>query len=168
MKRRVMSALCTVSIALAPAAFAASSSQNLELAELKVKCNELQANEQLKPFKAVVSCKQSATEWRPSASQAAPIEVANFKEIGASFSLKGYAVPFKSEAIEVAASFASCSVLEEVRKSVPAVDIELDCSALNEVESIAEICGPAIDARVEADPSIVIEEVTGKTFNSCG
>lgn len=167
MKRMVFTALSTFGLTLATGAFA-SSGQTLDLAGLKAKCNELQANEQLKPFKAVVSCKQVSTEWRPSAAQAAPVEVANFKEIGASFTLKGYDVPFKSEAIDVGASFASCSVLEQVRKTVPAVDIELSCEALDAVEGIADICGPAIDARVDADPSIVIEELTGETFNSCG
>ncbi|MES2743871.1 MAG: hypothetical protein V4655_00530 [Bdellovibrionota bacterium] len=167
MNRLVIAALCSASLSIAPSLFAASPSQNLDLAGLKVKCNELQANEQLKPFKAVVSCKQTSTEWRPSQAEADPTQIANFKEVGASFTLKGYEVPFKSEAIEIPSSFVSCSILEQVRKSVPAVDIELSCEALNSVDSIADLCAPAIDARVDADPSIVFEELTGATYNSC-
>lgn len=168
MKTTVITAFFTASFGLAPTLLAGGTIQRLNLPEFKAKCSELQANEQLKPFKAVMSCKQSSTEWRTSKATAPEVRIANFKEIGASFTLKGYEVPFESEAVEVLASFAPCSVMEEVRKTVPAVDIELGCEALSQVESIAELCGAEIDARVEADPDILIEELTGKTFNSCG
>lgn len=161
-------ALLTLALLLTSSGIAhAGAGNTLSLQGLKAKCNELQANEQLKPFKAVVSCKQVATEWRPASAAVAPVEVSNYKEIGASFSLKGYQVPFEAEPVQVGASFAACTALEEYSLTVPAVDIELECAALDAVESIADICGPAIDARVTADPSIVIEEPTGKKFNTC-
>lgn len=154
--------------AVSASAFAAQggnqSSMNLE--GLKNKCTELSANEQLKPFKAVVTCKQVTTEWRPAA-ESPSVEVQNSKQIGASFSLKGYAVPFQAEDVEVGPATAACTVLEQYKLTVPAVDIELDCAGLQAVQKLADLCGPVIDERVTADPSIQIEEKTGATFNSC-
>jgi hypothetical protein len=145
----------------------AQQSQTVDLSGIKSKCAELLQNEQLKPFKAVVSCKQVVTQWRPAKSQADALQVANFKEVGASFTLKGYEVPFKSEVLDLAPTPASCSTLEQVRLTVPTVDIELSCDALDNVQSIADICEPAIAERVDADPGIQNEELTGETFNSC-
>jgi hypothetical protein len=149
-------------------AFAAQggSQSSMTLEGLKNKCTELSANEQLKPFKAVVTCKQVATQWRPSA-EAPSVEVQNSKQIGASFSLKGYAVPFQAEDVQVGPATAACTVLEQYKLTVPAVDIELDCNGLNAVQSLADLCGPVIDERLAADPSLQIEEPTGATFNSC-
>jgi hypothetical protein len=137
------------------------------LQDLKSKCMELSANEQLKPFKAVVSCKQVASEWRPSAQPVDSIKIQNTKQIGASFSLKGYAVPFQLEEIAVSPSEAACHLLEQYTITVPAVDLELDCSALEQVQNLADLCGPAIEERFSADPALAIEEATGKTFNTC-
>jgi hypothetical protein len=154
--------------ALSASAYAAQggSQSSMTLQDLKNKCTELSANEQLKPFKAVVTCKQVSTEWRPAA-ESPTIEVQNTKQIGASFSLKGYAVPFQAEDVEVGPATAACTVLEQYQLTVPAVDIELDCAGLNAVQSLADLCGPVIDERLTADPSIQIEEKTGATFNSC-
>ena len=151
-------------------AFAATGSkdQTLDLVGLKSKCAELQQNEQLKPFKAVVSCNQVVTEWRTSTTlQADPVSIKNTRQIGASFTLKGYEVPFEAEVADIAPAFAPCSMMEQVRRTVPAVDIELSCEALAKVQSISEFCGPAINERLQADPSIQIEELTGRTFDSC-
>ncbi|RYZ60090.1 MAG: hypothetical protein EOP07_01920 [Proteobacteria bacterium] len=171
MKLSKLSSAWIVAIAIASGSTAmaagAEGSQTLDLAGIKAKCAELLQNEQLKPFKAVVSCKQVVTQWRPAAAQADALQVANFKEVGATFTLKGYEVPFKSEVLDLAPTPASCSTLEQVRLTVPAVDIELACDALESVQNITDICQPAIAARVDADPSIQIEELTGETFNSC-
>jgi hypothetical protein len=155
-------------VAVSASAFAAQggSQTSMTLEGLKDKCTELSANEQLKPFKAVVTCKQVATEWRPAA-ESPSVEVQNSKQIGASFSLKGYAVPFQAEDVEVGPATAACTVLEQYKLTVPAVDIELDCAGLQAVQKLTDLCGPAIDERVTADPSIQIEEATGVTFNSC-
>jgi hypothetical protein len=48
-----------------------------------------------------------------------------------------------------------------------AVDLELECDALDQVQTLTDLYAPAIDARVGADPSIQIEEPTGQTFNTC-
>lgn len=160
--------LSLVALALSTSAFAAGTgSGTLTLDSLKNKCTELSANDQLKPFKAIVTCKQVATEWRPAAAQAEPVQIENMKEIGASFALKGYAVPFQAEEVEAAPAQAACSVLEQYKLTVPAVDIELDCAGLQAVTKLADLCGPVIDERVKADPSIQIAEATGITFNSC-
>jgi len=140
---------------------------NLDLPGLKAKCAELSADEQLKPFKAVVTCKQVVTEWRPSSQTANPSTIANTKEIGASFSLKSYAVPFESESIDVSPSQYSCTILEQVKATVPAVDMELDCAALDQVQKLSDLCGPIIEERLAADPGIEVVEPTGKIFNSC-
>lgn len=154
-------------VALSASAFAAQGTNNgtMTLEGLKNKCTELSANEQLKPFKAVVTCKQVSTEWRPAQGQS--IDIQNMKQIGASFSLKGYAVPFQAEDVEAGPTQVACSVHEQYKLTVPAVDIELDCAGLQAVQKLADLCGPAIDERVQADPSIQIEEATGVTFNSC-
>lgn len=81
--------------------------------------------------------------------------------------LKGYEVPLKAEVMDIARPAASRPTLEQVQLTVPAVDIELACAAFKSVENITDICEPAIAARVEADPAIQIESVTGKTFNFC-
>jgi hypothetical protein len=146
----------------------AAGSTGMTLGDLKAKCNELQANDQLKPFKAVVSCKKSTTEWRPAATAPGTTEeIANSGTIGASFTVKGFQVPFKSEAIDVPGQSIGCQTLEQIKKSVAAVDIELSCADLNAVTTIAALCGPAIDARVTADPSIVTEAPTGQVFDTC-
>ena len=140
----------------------------VDLVGIKAKCNELLQNEQLKPFKALVSCSQVSMEWRPSRSLVSePVQVANAKSIGASFQMKGYQVPFASENVPVAPALASCTTLEQVKITVPAVDLELECAALDQVQTLTDLCAPAIDARVGADPSIQIEEPTGQTFNTC-
>jgi len=144
-----------------------SPGSSMTLQDLKGKCMELSANEQLKPFKAVVSCKQVTTEWRPAAQSVDPVKIQNTKQIGASFSLKGYAVPFQIEQIEVSPSEAACHLLEQYTITVPAVDLELDCSALTQVQNLADLCSPAIEERVSADPGIAIEEATGESFNTC-
>ncbi len=169
MKILKLGSALALSLCLSASAFAASAQQGqtMDLAGIKAKCSELLQNEQLKPFKAIVSCKQVLTQWRPAAAQADALQVANSKEIGASFNLKGYEVPFKSESMEMPSTPASCTTLEQVRTTIPAVDIELSCAALDSVQSVADICAPAIDERIEADPSIQIVELTGHTFNSC-
>ncbi|MCX6131312.1 MAG: hypothetical protein NTX25_19910 [Proteobacteria bacterium] len=139
----------------------------LNLTALKAKCADLTANEQLKQFKAMVTCKQVLTEWRPSTKTADPIEMQNTKEIGAAFSLKGYTVPFQAEAVEVSPSLAACGAMEQVRVTVPAVDLELTCDALAQVEKLSDLCGPAIEERIKADPSIQVTEATGESFSSC-
>lgn len=168
MKTFSMSVLALGFALSASAAYSAQGQgqSSMTLEGLKNKCTELSANEQLKPFKAVVTCKQVATEWRPSA-ESPTIEVQNSKQIGASFSLKGYAVPFQAEDVQVGPATAACTVLDQYQLTVPAVDIELDCAGLQAVQSLADLCGPAIEERVTADPSIQIEEKTGATFNSC-
>jgi len=170
MKALSMSAVA-LGFILSASAYSAQAEQptgeQMNLDALKSKCTELQANEQLKPFKAVVTCKQVTTQWRPSQQAAAPVSVPNTKEIGASFSLKGYAVPFTAEPVDIAPSEAGCTILEQFKLTVPAVDIELDCAGLEAVQKLADLCGPAIDERVTADPSIQVEEPTGLTFNSC-
>lgn len=169
MKILKLGSALALSFALSPFAIAAGSeqAQSMDLAGIKAKCSELLQNEQLKPFKAVVSCKQVVTQWRPAAAQADALQVANTKEIGASFNLKGYEVPFKSEALEMPSTFAACTTLEQIRLTVPAVDIELTCAALESVQSVADLCAPAIEERLDSDPGIQIVETTGQTFNSC-
>jgi len=168
---KAFSSVLALGFILSASAYSAQSQQpageSMTLDALKSKCTELQANEQLKPFKAVVTCKQVSTEWRPSQQLAPPVKVDNMKEIGASFSLKGYAVPFTAEEVEIAPAEAGCTVLEQFKLTVPAVDIELDCAGLEAVQKLADLCGPAIDERVTADPSIQVEEATGVIFNSC-
>ncbi|MDQ3233219.1 MAG: hypothetical protein M3Q07_15485, partial [Pseudobdellovibrionaceae bacterium] len=89
MKTFSMSVLAFGLVASASGFAAQGGSQSqMTLEGLKNKCTELSANEQLKPFKAVVTCKQVSTEWRPAA-EAPSVEVQNTKQIGASFSLKG-------------------------------------------------------------------------------
>lgn len=165
---KTLSCLSILLLGASASAFAGTPNNgSMTLAGLKAKCVELSANEQLKPFKAIVTCNQVATVWRPGAEAADTIKVQNVKQIGASFSLKGYAVPFQMEAVEVQPSEAACSVLQQFKLTVPAVDIELDCAALAQVETIAALCSPVIEERVTADPTIQIEEPTGETFNTC-
>lgn len=139
----------------------------LDLDGLKAKCAELSADEQLKPFKAVVSCRQTLLEWRPAEKQAAPVMIENVKQVGATLTLKSYSVPFQAEDVEVSPSQASCQLWEQHRITVPAVDIELDCDALAKVSSLTELCSPAIDQHLASDPAIQQIEATGNTFDSC-
>ncbi|MBC7658439.1 MAG: hypothetical protein H7249_01895 [Chitinophagaceae bacterium] len=168
MNKAASAVIFAMTMVTGTAVHAGTTPATLDLNGLKAKCNELLQNSQLKPFKAVVSCSQVTSEWRPAtAQQPDSLDVANTKTIGASFTLKGYEVPFKSEDVAMAPTLASCNLLEQVKKTVPAVDIELECSALDAITTLAQLCEPAIDARLAADPSIETTELTGKTFNSC-
>lgn len=158
------------SLSASPSGFAVSDSskaQTMSLADLKAKCAELSADEQLKPFKALVSCKQTVKEWRPVGQAGESLMIENTKEIGASFSLKGYAVPFQSEEVAMAPAAIACQIYEQVQISVPAVDLDLSCDALTKVDKLSDLCAPAIEERIKADPGIQQIETTGKTFNTC-
>ncbi len=146
---------------------AAPQNGSLTLAGLKAKCVELSGNEQLKPFKALVSCQQYSTEWRVSVQKADPIVLKNATKIGASFALKGYSVPFRAEEVLAPSTEVGCQQLDQYGLTVPSVDIELDCAALSTVDSLAAFCGPLIEERLKADPSLQIEEATGMSLNSC-
>ena len=142
--------------------------ETMDLEALKAKCQELSSNQQLKPFSAIVTCREVSTEWREAEmDEPETIEISNAREIGASFRLKGFEVPYDGEVVAVEPTLAKCAVLEEYKLTISAVDIELSCEALQEVQSLAQLCSPAIEDRLSEDPNVLREEKTGRTFNSC-
>jgi hypothetical protein len=168
LKQSLTIGLMTLGFASAAAAQDGATTESLSLEELKAKCTELSSNQQLKPFNAVVTCREVSLEWREmQMEQPETIAIENAREIGATFRLKGFEVPYGSESVQVEPTVAACTVLEEYEITIPAVDVELSCDALNQVASLAELCTPAIEERIQDDPSIMQEQRTGRTFNTC-
>lgn len=153
---------------MAPTGSTLDANQSFDLNDLKNKCTELAQNQQLKPFSATVSCREVSYEWRKMQMQN-PINITinNRREVGATVRLKSFQVPYSSESVMVAPTPADCTVLEEIKMVVPAVDIELSCADVQQVDSIANLCGPAITERLTDDPSIIRETRTGRMFNTC-
>src|SRR5688500_7167837 len=88
----------------------------IDLVGLKAKCFDLRANDQLREFKVEVTCREVGYQWK----QAAPsqFELPNVGERGAGFVMKTYNVPFSAEAIDVAPTHASCTVLERWKYTI--------------------------------------------------
>ena len=165
---KTISSLMILGLGMSGASYAGvRSGTALTLQDLKTKCVELTANEQLKPFKAKVTCSQVSNQWRRSAAAADPLKLENSNEIGATFNLKSFTVPAQAELVPLPATEIECQVWEQYKITTSAVDMELDCAALEAVENIAALCTPAIEERVKADPSVQVEEATGQKYNTC-
>ncbi len=137
----------------------------MTLDELKAKCVELSANQQIKPFKVQVTCSEVSKIWREG--QPTQVAVDNSREVGATLRMKGFEVPYSGNTLPAGQTTANCSTLEQFQLTVPAVDIELSCDELTQINNLADFCAPHIDARVQADPGIVLSEPTGAKQNVC-
>lgn len=136
------------------------------LAELKAKCVELNANQQIKPFKIQVTCSQTEYVWKPVSESS--VSLPNQLEVGASLRMKNFEVPYAGQLVDTAATQAACPVFQRVKNMVPAVDVELTCDEVNAVTDLATFCGPHIKDRVANDPGIVVSEATDQQYSLCG
>lgn len=141
------------------------SAANLDLQGLKDKCVELQGNQQLKPFKAQVTCREIAYIWQKG--EVTPLTLKNEREVGGAVRMKNFGVPYQAGPAAIADSSASCEILHKFKRVVPAVDVELSCDELLAIEDLSTFCTPIIDARVAEDPSIVTFEKTSEIYNTC-
>jgi len=160
--------LCS-SMTLAGSAFADSSWDTAErsnLESLKAKCAELSSNQQLKPLKVQVTCRESGFYWKQ-AETSAQLQLTGHRELGAAVHMKNFEVPFEGAAVVALTLTATCPIFEKVRYQIAGVDVQLSCEDLNQVESLAAYCTPIIDERRAADPSVVQEEATSETLNPC-
>lgn len=136
-----------------------------DLSSLKDKCAELTANQQIKPPKVQITCSQISHVWKPA--KGAQKLLPNIREIGASARMKNFEVPFYGVSHEIEGTTTDCAILERYKESVPAVDIELTCEQLEQIQDLNEYCTPKIEERVQQDPGIVLSEKTGETYNTC-
>jgi len=127
---------------------------------------ELSGNQQIKPFKAVVTCREVSYVWRQAPSKETQA-LQNAREVGASIRMKGFETPYSGESVPVSPSQAQCVVMEKWKLSVPAVDTELTCDDLRSIEDITQFCLGQIDQRLQEDSSLMIEEATGERINTC-
>lgn len=134
------------------------------LQALKAVCDELSANEQLKPFKVTVTCRHSALTWKDTG--VSSVKLPNSREISAAFRVKQYASETSPVAVAADQTPASCTVLEKF-KSTALVDVSLSCQELKQVLDVTSFCQDAIDARLEENPAQFVEVSTGETFNTC-
>ena len=81
--------------------------------------------------------------------------------------MKSFEFPFVGQAVQIDDTVANCEVLERYKVTVPAVDVELTCAELEEIQNFTEFCTPIIDERVEQDQGIMLEEKTGEVYNTC-
>lgn len=134
------------------------------LQSLKAVCDELSANDQLKPFKVTVTCRHSALTWKDVGESS--VNLPNSREISAAFRVKQYSSETSPVAVAAEKTPASCTVLEKF-KSTALVDVSLSCQELKEVSDVTSFCQDAIDARLEENPAQFVEVPTGETFNTC-
>jgi hypothetical protein len=158
--------LVTGALFLSTAALAGEQTgTNLNLDELKEKCVELQSNQQLQPFKVQVTCREVSFFWKPAGN--APINLENAREVGGSIRMKTYAVPYEAGTQPIDQSTAQCQLLHKWKRTIPAVDVELNCQELAAITSLSDFCAPIVEARADADDSIAVVEETKDTYNTC-
>ena len=156
---------CMVSMS-SYAEFSENQSTNIDLAGLKAKCVELSGNQQLKPFNAVISCSTRTTFWKliPSANY---FKMKNYMEFGVSARMKSYQMPYQTLPYRIDDTQAPCVTLEKWTRTVPAIEVELNCEKLMTVSSFLDICKPVIDSNLAENPSLAVEEKADEVFNSC-
>jgi hypothetical protein len=137
----------------------------LDLSTLKEKCAELTANQQIKPPKVQITCSEISHVWKPA--KGSQKLLPNTREVGASARMKNFEVPYFGIASEIEGTTTDCAVLERYKETVPAVDVELTCEQLEQIQDLNEFCTPKIDERVQQDPGIVLSEKTGEIYNTC-
>jgi hypothetical protein len=170
MKLRVLlPALLMSSLAMADASQQGSQGavgqESAQLTSLKDKCAELTANQQIKPFKIQVTCSETSFVWKPA--QPSEFRLPNLREVGASARMKSFEFPFVGGAVQIDDTVANCEVLERHKVTIPAVDVELTCAELEEIQNFTDFCTPIIDERVEQDQGIMLTEKTGEVYNTC-
>lgn len=155
----------------ASAAFANGSQQGqdehygVNLEDLRAKCAELSANDQLKPIKATVTCNELSSVWV--AGQSKPAQLENSRNVGARVIMKGFEVqqrfyPAQQEATQIA-----CQQFVKVERKVDNIDVEMACAELNAIQDLGEFCKPVIEARVGEDPSLRTERQTDEVLSVC-
>ena len=139
--------------------------QRGNLEQLKQKCAELQANQQIKPFKVQITCRESGFTWKQG--QGAPVSILGHREVGGSVRMKNMEIPYTGREVKVEPTIGSCPTFEKWKYLIAAVDVQLSCEELNKVTSVTEFCLPVIFERVQQDPTIVQQENTGEVLNVC-
>jgi len=138
----------------------------MDFSSLKAKCLELSSNQQLKPFKAIVSCKEVSYVWREAKEQTRKT-LQNSRQIGSSIRMKGFETPEQEVGVPIEDSNARCTVMEKWKRTVPSVDAELSCDELNNVADLTQYCFHQVTQRVEEDSSLAVEEATGERLDTC-
>ncbi|MFW7377261.1 MAG: hypothetical protein ACOH5I_00455 [Oligoflexus sp.] len=137
---------------------------NPELEALKNRCDELSANQQLRPFNVGVTCRQVGMVWKES--EPVYMDIANGLEVSATITVKEALSELIPESVTIAATPAACSVFEQF-DTAASVDLELTCAEIAEIESFGTFCYDAIQARVSEYPDLIVETATGQYLNTC-
>lgn len=144
-----------------------------DLEQFKSKCLQMQANEQLKPFSVDVSCQEISYLWKPAtndkgeAQQQQQISVDNDCEIGGTVRFKHLELNYQGGKVDINQSSTPCGVLERWKKTIPSVDVKIDCQALNDIQSIQSYCQQIVKQREQKDAGIAQYEKTGEYISTC-
>lgn len=142
----------------------AAYSQTDALQELKERCAELSANQQLRPFTVSITCRQEGMVWKETAPTYMDID--NGLQISATIRVKQFLSELVPESVVVAATPAACTVLEQFHTQA-SVDLELTCAEIDAIDNLGSYCYGAIQNRIEEFPDQYVEESTGQLLNTC-
>jgi hypothetical protein len=135
------------------------------LDDLRAKCAEFAADDQLKPVKAVVTCNQLSYVWVPAAAK--PGQLANTLNVGASVQMKGFHVNEQLFPVATDATPVQCLNFVKMERKVGNIDVEMQCADLDNITDLSAFCQPIIADRLAADPGLLTERPTSETQSFC-
>ncbi len=135
------------------------------LEDLRAKCAELSANDQLKPIKATVTCSELSYVWV--AGQSKPASLENSRNLGARVIMKGFEVEQRFFPTQQEATPIQCQQFVKIERKVDNIDVEMACAELNNIKDLGDFCNPVIAQRTSEDPSLRTERQTSEVISIC-
>ena len=114
--------------------------KKFDLAWLKAKCVELTANEQLKPFSAIISCSSKSTFWKQVSDEPPQMfKMVNTQVYGVAAKMKGFQLPYREIAETLPPTEAPCVVMEKWTRTVPEIETKKSCEEIMAVNSVFDL-----------------------------
>jgi hypothetical protein len=117
-----------------------------------------------KPLPVIITCSSIQTEWRQEGAQTSNI-VTNNLEIYASLSSLYLGTP--KAMLEKRSAPIECPTYNEWRGIVPGIDVSTSCGQIIHMKRSDIYCAEALTETLSADPSLIIWEKTGRSYNPC-
>jgi len=153
---------------MATTAAASDSNQDfttVTLDDLKAKCAEFAANDQMRPVSATISCSELRYEWQPQASE--PAQLNNTRNVGATVRMKSMQVPLKLFDARINPTQIQCQGWVKVEHKVEGLDVEVACAELEKIDDLGSYCEPIIADRVADDPALQVSRNTTEVVTAC-
>lgn len=146
-------------------AMAAGEYTRVDFDDVKRKCSEFIANDQMQPQFATISCNELSYQWRLSKPSLAALP--NQRSVGARVVVKRFEVPNRFFAFEVPPTDVQCLNFVKIERKIDNVEVTLSCADLLRIEDLGQFCEPHVSSAAMEDPDLIVERPTSETISVC-